>query len=757
MRILLSLLLLLNTASAGTRQIDADQVRSSDHTKTWSFPSITDTLVGLTSIAGDVPAKNAADYATTAALPTVVYANGTSGVGATLTGVALAAISVDSASPTVGKRILVKNQVSTFQNGMYTVTATGSGIAVFVLTRATDYDESAEAIAGSSMLVVSGTTYAGTVWDQNSASSPVMGTDAITFVQTAGPGSVTGGTGITVTGSSIALANMANSTIKCNVSGGSAAPADCTGQQVGTIVGAMLGTNNLSEVSSAATSRTNLGFATIGQGSILFGQATSLPTVAPELFWDNTNKRLGIGTLAPATRLHVKGTSDDQTGGIRVEAVGTTNSWSIWGSNGNIFRLHNTSLNLNLLSVDGQAHFGLGTTTTNAATLEVKSPGVGTTPAGDAGIVIEQVTSQTGRALDIYNSSAALVAKVDFAGAASVQSLTAGNFIGGVSTVAIGQSSDGKLRPASAPEVTSLLNAFTGDSGSGGVKGLVPAPSAGDAAANKFLKSDGTWSATSAGNQTVSAKTAPYTVLNTDQIMTGSVVNKSFAFALPAAAGNTGLLLNFTRIDLGANSAVYLIPNGTDKINDGASVIFVGRGEGAEIYSDGVGWRERARVIPGNWTSFTMVPNAVTTAPTKATSPGADQAEWRRVGDSIEVRYLYWHTTNTGSAAGSGTYWFPLPANCTIDTNKFTVDGASAIGSKGTVAGLAHLANTGSASTASAFKGYMIAYNTTNLTLVGGTSSSDTENPMGSGQFPLNSSALYFSFEAKVPCSGWDN
>ena len=46
---------------------------------------------------------------------------------------------------------------------------------------------------------------------------------------------------------------------------------------------------------------------------------------------------------------------------------------------------------------------------------------------------------------------------------------------------------------ASATAQTALLDAFTGDSGAGGVKGLVPAPAAGDAAASKFLKADGTW------------------------------------------------------------------------------------------------------------------------------------------------------------------------------------------------------------------------------------------------------------------------
>lgn len=41
--------------------------------------------------------------------------------------------------------------------------------------------------------------------------------------------------------------------------------------------------------------------------------------------------------------------------------------------------------------------------------------------------------------------------------------------------------------------VTALLNAVVGDSGSGGTKGLVPAPGAGDAAAGKFLKADATY------------------------------------------------------------------------------------------------------------------------------------------------------------------------------------------------------------------------------------------------------------------------
>lgn len=42
---------------------------------------------------------------------------------------------------------------------------------------------------------------------------------------------------------------------------------------------------------------------------------------------------------------------------------------------------------------------------------------------------------------------------------------------------------------------TLAISDFVGDSGAGGTKGAVPAPAAGDAAAGKFLKADGTWAA----------------------------------------------------------------------------------------------------------------------------------------------------------------------------------------------------------------------------------------------------------------------
>src|SRR5207247_1957970 len=138
--------------------------------------------------------------------PSLVYANGSAGVGATLTGVSFGALTVDGSAVAIGNRILVKDQsLATLQNGIYTVTATGGVAAVFVLTRATDFNQSFEINTGDSLYVTNGTANSGTTWAYNGANAITIGTDPITFAQTAGQGSFTAGNGIAITGSSIAI------------------------------------------------------------------------------------------------------------------------------------------------------------------------------------------------------------------------------------------------------------------------------------------------------------------------------------------------------------------------------------------------------------------------------------------------------------------------------------------------------------------------------------------------------------------------
>ena len=134
------------------------------------------------SVAQGLSPKAPSQAASTGAL-TVTYANGSSGVGATLTNAgAQAAFAIDGYTASVGDRILIKNQASTFQNGIYTVTNVGSNSTNWVLTRAVDMDAPAEFYLGTT-LILNGTVNVNTQWTETTVVVTV-GTTAVTFVQT---------------------------------------------------------------------------------------------------------------------------------------------------------------------------------------------------------------------------------------------------------------------------------------------------------------------------------------------------------------------------------------------------------------------------------------------------------------------------------------------------------------------------------------------------------------------------------------------
>lgn len=156
----------------------------------------------------------AADYATTGVLPAIIYSNGTLGVGATLTGVSVGALAIDSSSPTVGQRILVKDQVSQFQNGIYTVTATGSGIAVFVMTRATDLDSATE-VPHAYVFISFGIANDRTSWSVANPGPYTMGTTAIIWNQFFAAGEIDPGTALAQVGNAFNV-QVDNTTIEVN-------------------------------------------------------------------------------------------------------------------------------------------------------------------------------------------------------------------------------------------------------------------------------------------------------------------------------------------------------------------------------------------------------------------------------------------------------------------------------------------------------------------------------------------------------------
>lgn len=278
----------------------------------------------------------AAEYATTADLGSVTYSNGVGGVGATLTQSGAPSVLIidgytfTASDVTNATRVLVKNQSSGLQNGVYVVTNQGSGAANWQLTRATDFDtvgtgpnriETGAAVFVTSgsinastgwVMTTTGTITVGTtalVWTQNSSSSSVTVTAPLTKVGSViGLGTVTvpyGGTGLTSltqygllyapTTTSVGQVATGTSGQPLLSGGAGAAPAFGALSLSGSGVSGTLGVAN-------GGTGTNVAFTS---GSVVFAGASGVYSQNSELFWDNTNGFLGVGTNTPSAELTV--------------------------------------------------------------------------------------------------------------------------------------------------------------------------------------------------------------------------------------------------------------------------------------------------------------------------------------------------------------------------------------------------------------------------------------------------------------------
>lgn len=145
--------------------------------------------------------KQSVRLATAAALPAVTAAG--SGVGKTLTADANGALTVDGVAVAANDRILVKDQATGANNGIYVVTAAGDGSNPFILTRATDFDQNAEVTAGAAMFVAEGTANGDTGWLLTTNDAITVDTTALVFTQFTGTGSIVAGAGLLKTGNQL--------------------------------------------------------------------------------------------------------------------------------------------------------------------------------------------------------------------------------------------------------------------------------------------------------------------------------------------------------------------------------------------------------------------------------------------------------------------------------------------------------------------------------------------------------------------------
>ena len=197
-----------------TTNTNGDLTISPNGTGTITVPSNYEERAGFTdnsltnkkyvdTVAQGLDIKDAVRVGTTANL-TATYSNGSSGVGATLTNSSTqAALVIDGITMVVNDRVMVKDQTTTLQNGLYKVTNIGSGSTNWVLTRTPDGDESTEVNGGSFFFVQEGTTNGDNGYVTTNDGNPTIGTDAITFEQFSGAGQVTAGSGLSKSGNII--------------------------------------------------------------------------------------------------------------------------------------------------------------------------------------------------------------------------------------------------------------------------------------------------------------------------------------------------------------------------------------------------------------------------------------------------------------------------------------------------------------------------------------------------------------------------
>jgi hypothetical protein len=105
---------------------------------------------------------------------------------------------LDGVTLATGDRILVKNQSTASQNGIYVVAASGAP------TRALDFDSPAEIDGGDFVFVTGGTVNDNTGYVQTNTVGTI-GTDPIVFSQFSGAGTFAAGTGLTLTGNTFSI------------------------------------------------------------------------------------------------------------------------------------------------------------------------------------------------------------------------------------------------------------------------------------------------------------------------------------------------------------------------------------------------------------------------------------------------------------------------------------------------------------------------------------------------------------------------
>lgn len=384
------------------------------------------------------------------------------------------------------------------------------------------------------------------------ASSPILTTPNIGNAT----GNITGNAGTVTTNANLTgpITSIGNATTIQNssVTLGNITGLGTLATQNGTFSGTSSGTNTGDQTIVLTTDLSGTGTgtisATVATGAITLAKmanlaqdqfigrvttSTGVPetatiTAAARTVLDDTSVSNMIDTLgggaATGTGVLVRASSPvfttpnigNATGNISGNAATVTTNANLTGpvtSVGNATAIGNSSVTLGNIT-------GLGTLATQNGTFSGTSSGTNT---GDQTITLtgDVTGTGTGSFSATITSSAVTNAKLAQAPPHTIK----GN----------NTASTASVLDLTVTQVTAELNAMVGDSGSGGTKGLVPAPAAGDATAGKFLKADGNW--TAPGNVFGPASATDNAIARFD-LTTGKIIQNS----IPVIDDTTGTL-----------------------------------------------------------------------------------------------------------------------------------------------------------------------------------------------------------------------
>lgn len=346
------------------------------------------------------------------------YSNGVAGVGATLIAVAPGVVTFDGYSPSLNEDIWFNGQSSTFQNGAYRLTTLGTLVVAAIFTRRTDYDSSSEMTAARGFPVKNGTNYGSTFWLTDTNVSTV-GTDPISATE------------LTVD-----------------------------------LSGVLQSANNLSDLASATTARSNLGLGNVTNDAQLKRSANDFTSftlkttpVASDVILIEDSESSGVKKYTTASKIPI--TFSKLSNALATNTLDNglfAQEWD-WST-----ATTQTALTLAATSITSGALLSLSSGSGNA--LVINSVGRGIVSPAATGLTVSSGTTGTAT-FDSQTSG-----NVDVGTGATSKNVTLGNLTGTTSTSILAGSTGVAITTASSGPINISANgsgAVTLDSVTGNV------------------------------------------------------------------------------------------------------------------------------------------------------------------------------------------------------------------------------------------------------------------------------------------------